>query len=60
MSKIKECPHLGILKSIGFPNTDKLGDLRDGLQILSDASYREGVMNGKVFVIIIYAALILS
>lgn len=35
----------------------KLKDLRDSLQILSDASHRDGVMDGKSFLTLTYAEL---
>ena len=35
----------------------KLEDVRDSLQILSDASHREGVMDGEWFEILYYTAL---
>jgi hypothetical protein len=37
----------------------KLEDVRDSLRILSDASHREGTMDGEEYLIITYAALTL-
>jgi hypothetical protein len=37
----------------------KLEDVRDSIQILSDASHREGTIDGEAFLIIIHAALTL-